>query len=466
MRYYLSWQRGITALLVLFCCGKLFAQDLTFQPIYFSKGKSNLNKAAKEGADRVYEILKSNPDTKLKLEGYAGNSEGEDNQKLADDRARNVMNYLIQKHKIAATRLDSVGKVEAMDPRNQKVEFVFESSKPKEAEKAGLEEIEVLYWNTLYHCLYQIGVDQKYFEEQGFKVKLVATNHSYINQVDAVCGIEPFLREKVTVFSGSVCGGSPHQAAAQGVPLVVIGGMLAGGSMLMAKPEMAQKLRANPQNFKGITIGRPKGTVLTAMIIADFLKKNKLDWKKDVKWKEYNTHEEVVDAMAKGQIDAGDTYVPLNIRAHKEYGLVEVYNTVELFPYHPCCRVITTKQKLKEERPKYVRFLKALIKSHEFFIKQPRKSWEIVQRYTGYTMEEVQSSLTNPNFILNPDPLKNGFVKFWKMMNDTGYIHSNADINQYIDTSVYEDALKSLSAEEPKNPYFAYMTKQFKENNF
>src|ERR1051326_4730384 len=130
--------------------------------------------------------------------------------------------------------------------------------------------------------------------------------------------------------------------------------MLAGGSMLMAKPEMAAKLRSNPKNFKGITIGRPRGTVLTSMIVSDHLKKNGLDWKKDVKWKEFNSHEDVVEAMAKGQVDAGDTYVPLNIRANKQYGLVEVFNTVELFPYHPCCRVITTKDKLKADPEKYV----------------------------------------------------------------------------------------------------------------
>ena len=132
-------------------------------------------------------------------------------------------------------------------------------------------------------------------------MKLVATNHSRINQVNAVCGIEPFLREKVTVFTGAVCGGSPHAAAAQGVPLIVIGGMLVGGSMLVAKPETATKLKADWKNFKGITIGRPRGTFITSMIISDALKKRGIDAKKDVKWKEYGSHEEVIEAIAAGK---------------------------------------------------------------------------------------------------------------------------------------------------------------------
>jgi len=144
---------------------------------------------------------------------------------------------------------------------------------------------------------------------------------------------------------------------------------------------------------------------------------------------------------------------------------VEVYNTVQLFPFHPCCRVITTKAKLAQNREKYVRFLKAIIKSHEFFVKNPKAAIQIVQKTTGYTNEEVSLSLTNANFILNPDPLKNGFVKFWKMMIDTGYIKSDLNINDFIDTTVYEDALKSLMKEEPQNDYLKFMMKQFKEQN-
>ena len=145
--------------------------------------------------------------------------------------------------------------------------------------------------------------------------------------------------------------------------------------------------------------------------------------------------------------------------------LVTVFNTMELFPFHPCCRTITTRKKLQKDRPAYVRFLKAVIRAHEFFIKQPIPAMKIVQRYTGYTWEEVQSTLTSSWFKLNPDPLKNGYVKFWKMMNETGYITSDRDITKFIDTSVYEDALKALMKEEPANPYFKYMMKQFREQN-
>ena len=77
----------------------------------------------------------------------------------------------------------------------------------------------------------------------------------------------------------------------------------------------------------------------------------------------------------------------------------------------------------------------------------------------------MKESITNPNFILSPDPQKKGFVKFWKMMNETGYVKSDKDITKYIDSSVYEDALTQLQKEDPKNPYYAFMMTQFRDRN-
>ena len=447
--------------------------ELTFQPVFFELNSSRLSASTLDALKRVAELMKANPDAILELDGSAG-QEGEniDAVALSRQRAEAVRDHLL-KLGIGAQRLKVEAKGAAAlfdsthpsDRANRRVEFLFVLEKQSSSSTAALEEVEVVYWNTLYHCLYLIGVEQGYFEQEGFKIKLVATNHSYSDQVKHACGLEPFLKEGASVFSGAVCGGSPHEAIAKGVPLVVIGGMLAGGSMLIAKPDLALKLRQDPKNFRGITIGRPRGTVLTSMIVSYFLSKQGIDPKKEVKWKIFNSHEEIVEAIAKGSIDAGDTYAPLHLTAQKKYGLAVVYNTVELFPYHPCCRVITTRPKLEAHREKYVRFMKAVIKSHEFFVKHPAKAIETVAKYTGYPQKEVHDSLTNPNFQLNPDPLKNGFVKFWHMMNETGFIHSNQDVTKYIDTSVYEEALKLLKKEKPTNPYFSYMEKQFREQN-
>jgi outer membrane protein OmpA-like peptidoglycan-associated protein len=97
--------------------------------MYFPKGGSKLTKEGNASMDRIGELLKSNPEATLTLEGYAAQGESEDNQKLAEDRARNAMNVLLKKFKILATRLDLKGKVEGTDPRNQKVEFLFASTK-------------------------------------------------------------------------------------------------------------------------------------------------------------------------------------------------------------------------------------------------------------------------------------------------------------------------------------------------
>jgi NitT/TauT family transport system substrate-binding protein len=447
--------------------------SLTFHPIYFDSQSSKLTEAGKEALGRVAEILRSNPDTNLRLEGHAGIEGDSDPQVLSEERAGSAKSFLLATG-TPDSRLDILGRgssqlqnnVNPAGGENRRVEFVFlEIEKPKKPSAANLETIHVIYWNTLYHALYPITYTQGFFEKEGFDVDLIATNHSTVNQVKAACGLEPFLKAGSKAFAGGVCGGSPHEAIANGTNLVVIGGLLMGGSMLIAKPEMAARLRADWNNFKGIRIGRPKGTVLTSMIVAQAAFMHGVDHRKFFKWHLFNSHEDVLEALAKGTIDAGDTYAPLNLQAKEKYGMVEVYNTFQLFPFHPCCRVITTPEKVAREREKYVRFLKALIRGHEFFVKFPLKAVEVVQKFTGYTKEEVRLTLTNPSFRLNPDPLKNGFVRFWKMMNETGFIDSKADINKYIDATIYRDALEQLLKEDPANPYLGYMKKQYMEQD-
>ncbi len=454
------------------------AQKLSFQPMYYPKGETGLDSASKAALKRVVQMLKVNPKTTLMVEGHASVTKGStvDPQAVSQKRVDAAYGFLLSEaktHKVPLVRIEAeafgISRLaqdkDATSPRNDRIEFKFRSSDQlSEANKKGLETVKVIYWNTLYHCLFQIGVTHGTFEKEGLNIQLVATNHSSVNQVCAICGLEPFIEYGRSVFAGGVCGGSPHLAVASGVDMVVIGGMLAGGSMLIAKPKTAAKLRANPKNFKGITIGRPVGTSITSMIVSGFLKRHGLDWRKDVKWKIYDSHEDVIVGIVKGEVDAGDTYAPLHIRAQKEHGIVTVYNTVELFPYHPCCRVIALRARIKDERPKYVRFLRGLINAHKLFVQKPRVAMETVRRYTGYTKDEVMA-LTHPNFLLNPDPLMNGLVRFWGMVNDTGYVKSKADIRDYVDNSIYFDALMGLRKDFPTDPYYKYMEQQYMLHN-
>ncbi len=471
-----SWRRIHIILGLFFLCVlplHTWAQSLTFQPIYFKSRKATLDEASKDALKRIAQLLATHPQVTLKLIGHAGiEGKNVDPQALSESRATNALNFLLEE-KVKKKRLSALGKgsAELYEPgnpsaaSNRRVEFEFKAPAITKKDGKELEKIQLIYWNTLYHALIPITYVKGFFEKEGFDALLIATNHSTINQVKASCGVEPFLKSKGLIFAGAVCGGSPHESIAKGLKIKVIGGLLSGGSMLIAKPEMAKKLRADWNNFRGIRIGRPKGTVLTSMIVSYNAYMRGVDHRKEFKWHLYNSHEEVLEAIARGEIDAGDTYAPLNLRAKEKYGIEEVYNTFELFPFHPCCRIITTPEKLKKDRPKYVRYLKAIIRGHEFFTRFPLKAVDIVQEYTGYTKDEVRISLTNPNFRLNPDPLRNGFIKFWKMMNETGFIHSKENIEDYIDSSVYEDALKKLMEEDPQNPYYSYMMKQFLVQN-
>jgi outer membrane protein OmpA-like peptidoglycan-associated protein len=75
----------------------------------FESGKARVRPGADEQLDAVVAILKSNPSMHLEIQGYTDDRGPSDmNQRLSEDRARSVSDYLTRKG-IAADRLKWVG---------------------------------------------------------------------------------------------------------------------------------------------------------------------------------------------------------------------------------------------------------------------------------------------------------------------------------------------------------------------
>jgi outer membrane protein OmpA-like peptidoglycan-associated protein len=101
--------------------------------IYFDLGVSELRKTEVAKLNKVMEVLKNNPSYRLLVKGHTDKTGGfEMNVSLSEDRAQNVINYLIKKG-IDAARLERVaygpsvpmsdGNEKASRARNRRVEF-------------------------------------------------------------------------------------------------------------------------------------------------------------------------------------------------------------------------------------------------------------------------------------------------------------------------------------------------------
>lgn len=109
---------------------------VTLKNIYFDFNKATIRMPqSKEALDAAAKILTDNPTIRVEIQGHTDNV-GSDayNQRLSQERAMSVVNYLVQNYGIAASRLTAVGygeaqpvadnSTEAGRALNRRVEFV------------------------------------------------------------------------------------------------------------------------------------------------------------------------------------------------------------------------------------------------------------------------------------------------------------------------------------------------------
>ncbi|MGB3589572.1 MAG: OmpA family protein, partial [Tunicatimonas sp.] len=65
--------------------------------IFFDTGKASIKEASISELDRIHELLKANPNLKIQINGHTDDvGELDYNQKLSEQRAQAVANYLLQ----------------------------------------------------------------------------------------------------------------------------------------------------------------------------------------------------------------------------------------------------------------------------------------------------------------------------------------------------------------------------------
>ena len=104
-----------------------------------------------------------------------------------------------------------------------------------------------------------------------------------------------------------------------------------------------------PKDFKGATVASHSRLAVNYLINMMFLESNRLNYKKDVKFKLVGL-QEMVPAMQKGEIDAFIMPEPTNALAeHKGIGRVKLLSKY-LWWNHPCCSLVSRKELFDKEK--------------------------------------------------------------------------------------------------------------------
>ena len=298
-----------------------------------------------------------------------------------------------------------------------------------------------------------IAKEENYFVRSGVKTDFVL----FTNSSD---GLNALNAGKLDVGVSFGTGG-PLTFAAKGAKFVIIGGNLSGGHPILVKPEKAAGIRSI-LDFKGKTVATPR--VFTSdVVFRAALAKAALDPKKDLTIIEFKRPADVLEAVKSGKADIGVGATNI-IGQARQAGLAFPLWSNDLWPNHPCCRIVATERALREHRPELVKFLKALLLAEKKFSEDPESGVRADIHQQKFSEKLARALVLEPHIQLGADPNRKGVEEMWKHMTAIGYAQGTLDFGKVIDTSLYREALEELRRESP-DPYWEKLEKLYREQN-
>lgn len=305
--------------------------------------------------------------------------------------------------------------------------------------------------------LVDIANEEGFFKDEGVKVDRVgfATSADGLNALQAG-------KIDVGVSFGTA---GPLTFIANGSDFSIIGGHLEGGHPILTKKEHAGEYKSL-EDYKGKKVGTIR--IFTSDIVfRSALEDAGIDWKKDLDIVEFKTGSMLLEAVKSGKVDVAVSANSFYAQA-LDMGLEAVAWSNDLQDGHPCCRVVTRTDLLKEDNGEgYKRFLKALIRAEREKIEHPETAVAAAKEYMKVDDKVINSIVNEGHSHYSADPSKKKVNEMWEQMKEIGYIENadDIDVNDYINIDLYERALEELIEEHPDDKYYKDQLEKFNKQN-
>ncbi len=309
------------------------------------------------------------------------------------------------------------------------------------------------YLPAVGHVLYFIAKEKGFYEQEGLDVELF----QFTNSGEGLNAIKSGKLD-----AGSFGTAAPQTFIAKGTPFVNIGGMQSEGHAVVTKPENADQFK-NPQSF----VGKKIATVRLATgdaVWRSALSKAGIDWKTQVTIQELDSPAAVLEAVKKGSADAGLVWVPFSEMAEQQ-GLKIAAWSSDYMENHVCCRIVALQDRLQANKEAYIRFSRAQIRAYDFYLNNQAETVDILSKYVKLDKDLLKKAAYSGHIHSIPDPDKKRFAAFWEAMKNAGYLQSDLDINNFVNTDIYKEALTGLRGRDPQNPTYIELEKDFAIND-
>ncbi|OPY90738.1 MAG: NMT1/THI5 like protein [Syntrophus sp. PtaU1.Bin208] len=295
---------------------------------------------------------------------------------------------------------------------------------------------------------------RNFLKEEGVDVKMVYIN----NGTDA---FQALVGGKVDILSTYGTGG-PLIQISHGQDITIFSGyMVTGETPCFGKPETEWK---GLESFRGKKIG------ITRFGTPDVVLKGVLydaGLLKDVTFVEFKKNQEVLQAVASGEVDFGATATGYELQA-ADLGLKIKMWPDDYWKNHSCCRVLAKGSWMKDEKNQEAlyRLIRAYLRAEEAMQGNYDEVVGLVVKKLDLDKATVESFVKSPHMKYDNDPYKNSVVKMWDKMHQFGYItDTKVQIGDHINTAIYKKALDSLIRDYPNSKFFKEKLEVFNKYN-
>ena len=137
---------------------------------------------------------------------------------------------------------------------------------------------------------------------------------------------------------------------------------------------------------------------------------------------------------------------------------------------YSCCRMVAQTDWVNDNPDTVKAIIRALLRAQSWYEANKEEAVSLHAALIGQEDEYVAAyMMDDEHYFVNTDPLKNGVVRAWEILDATGYLGEDCqiDILDHINTELYEEALAEateLYGDEAPEFYEAQLT-FFEENN-
>ena len=317
----------------------------------------------------------------------------------------------------------------------------------------------VVRWNygSSGNVFVNIAIEKGYFDEEGITIEPVAAT-AVLNALGLLSA------NQVDVVSNAGTS-NPLQQIAAGNDFTIFGGHMVNGAM----PVIAKK----GTEWKGVESLVGEKVAINPSYFAfpgALMEKGYDDPLHQVEWITFGTYDDALAAVQRGEVKYALMGTEKNYPISQMDDIEIVSWHSEVMPNYSCCRMECQTSYLKENPDTIKAIIRALLRAQCYYESHKDEAIELTAKKINATPEFVAAYMNDPHYFVSVDPLKNQVKRAWGILDKTGFLDENAkniNIDDHINTELYEEALKETKAKygAGNEAFYAKMEKFFNDND-